>query len=232
MVGLTRPARVATPIVAAIALTPYARERITLANLKPWSDLWHADPSAWSIDENADVAILAPEVMVEGARGERAMLTIRGTVLSGGRPETPTGWPVLPRDAGAASILYDILDRDVRAIDCLRGQFALVAWDGRRRRLLAARDHAGQRCLFTRAIDGVLLICSELAPLLRLDGGCTLDHEAAFWYLAFGMPTPGRTLAAEVERIRAAHALAVGTRRRSDPGALLDAAAPRRSRRR
>jgi asparagine synthase (glutamine-hydrolysing) len=204
---VTPPARVATPIVAVIALTAEARERITAQGLEPLSELWHRDSSSWSIDREAALAILDPEVALQSSTGQQAMLTIRGRVLAGGQSVPPTGWPVPPHDAGPAGILYDIIERDVRAIDSLRGQFALVAWDGRRRRLLAARDHAGQRCLFTRVVDGMLLLCSELAPLLRLGGGCTLDHEAAFWYLAFGMPPPGRTLASEVDRIPAAHAL-------------------------
>jgi asparagine synthase (glutamine-hydrolysing) len=89
----------------------------------------------------------------------------------------------------------------------MRGQFALACWDGRRKRLLLARDHLGQRSLFYQVEPDLLVFCSELAPLLRAASRCELDPEGAYWYLAFGMPPPGRTLARGIERVPAAHVL-------------------------
>jgi asparagine synthase (glutamine-hydrolysing) len=192
--------------MAAVA-TPSARDRLARESLHEWSAAWHMDPSRWCVDEEAGVALLAPESDIEAGDGVRAMLAVRGAVVRGGRPDPPRGWPGLDPAEGAATILHDVLERDTDALASMRGQFALVAWDGRRGRLLAARDHFGQRGLFTRMEDGVLLICSELAPLLRMGGRCELDREAAFWYLAFGLPPPGRTLARGIGRVPAAHAL-------------------------
>lgn len=183
-------ARLANPIFGAIARSAQGRDQLTAEGLQPWVRPWLAapDPDAWWIDREAGLALLHPQAFLE-----RSVLAIRGAVLS--------------RLSGATEILEDLLDRDTAAIAALRGQFALAVWDGRRRRLLLARDHLGQRSLFWRTGPDLLLFCSELAPLLRAGGGCDLDAEAAVWYLAFGMPPPGRTLARGIERLPAAHVL-------------------------
>jgi asparagine synthetase B (glutamine-hydrolysing) len=57
-----------------------------------------------------------------------------------------------------------------------------------------------------RTEPDLFIFCSELSPLLRVTGKpIDLDEEAAFWYLSFGSPTPGRTLVRGVERLPAAH---------------------------
>ena len=62
--------------------------------------------------------------------------------------------------------------------------------------------------MFVRRYQGLTIFCSDLAPLFAAARSrCTLDAEAALWYLAFGMPPPGRTMAAGVDRVPAAHAL-------------------------
>jgi asparagine synthase (glutamine-hydrolysing) len=194
------PPRPSNPLFGVVARTERGRDLLSPEGLQPWVQLWLAAPDreAWFVDREAGLALLQPQLVLDGARRDarrdarRAALAIRGSVLRG---------------AGTtAAILEDLLDRDTAAIEALRGQFALAVWDGRRRRLLLARDHLGQRGLFLRTEPDLLLFCSELAPLLR--AGCELDPEAAFWYLAFGMPPPGRTLAVGVDRVPAAHVLA------------------------
>jgi len=89
----------------------------------------------------------------------------------------------------------------------MRGQFALASWNGSDKRLTLARDHLGHRSMFFLTQPDVVVFCSELAPLLRsVPSGCELDLESAYWYLAFGMPAPGRTLARGIQRVPAAHA--------------------------
>jgi asparagine synthase (glutamine-hydrolysing) len=204
------PARLAVPLVGVVARTERGRRRMNAEALHTWVEPWLGapDPDAWWMDAEAGVAIFRPESRA-GTPGDEAVLAIRGVVIEGGvQGRAPRGWPELPPPAGAGAILYDLLERDVAAVRAMRGQFALAWWDGRRRRLVLARDHLGQRALYLRAEPDVYVFSSELAPLLRAGGRRTLDAESAVWYLAFGVPVPGRTLALGVERVPAAHVVA------------------------
>lgn len=173
------------PIFGAFARTRAGRERLH------W--LREPQPDAWWIDADAGVAIFRPERVLDDA-----VLAIRGSVLG-----------LRERSADAmTAIAHDLLERDASGVDALRGQFSIALWDVRRRRLLLARDHLGQRAMFFRIEADRVLFCSELEPLLRAPGASNeLDAEGAFWYLAFGMPPPGRTLARGVARLPAAHVL-------------------------
>jgi asparagine synthase (glutamine-hydrolysing) len=167
-----------------------------------------SDPSAWWIDPEARIALLSPQVMVQDRQsGEQAVLCLQGHIRSGGRNIAPKSWPALPpADTQPTPVLYDILERESLALKDLRGQWALACWDGRNRRLLLARDHQGQRVLFTRTEPDLFIFCSELSPLLQTpEASCDLDLEAAGWYLLYGMPPLGRTLARGVGRLPAAH---------------------------
>lgn len=169
------------------------------------------DAEDWWIDRDAGVALLRPELELPGPPGGgAAVLAVRGSVLMAPPvSQAPPGWPALADPGGTESLLYDVLARGRAALRDLRGQFSLVAWDGRRRRLLLARDHLGQRCLFLRTEPHRIVFCSELSPLLRSpEAACELDPEGALWYLALGMPPPGRTLARDVTRLPAGHVLA------------------------
>lgn len=204
------------PLLGAVARTSRGRERLSAEGLHDWSRPWleEPDPAAWWVDRDAGVALLWPE-RVTGAAPEadggdpRGALAIRGALTwFEGRRRPPAGWTVSEAEDDATALFYDLLERGSTAVAGLRGQFALALWDGRRRRLLLARDHLGQRNVYLHTGPDLLVFCSELAPLLRAPGHpCELDPEAAVWYLAFGMPPPGRTLARGRDRLPAAHAL-------------------------
>ena len=69
----------------------------------------------------------------------------------------------------------------------LRGMFAVAIWDGRRRRLVLARDRYGIKPLYYRDVGGELRFASELRALPR--GEIDLDALEAF--LAFNsIPAP------------------------------------------
>jgi asparagine synthase (glutamine-hydrolysing) len=69
----------------------------------------------------------------------------------------------------------------------LRGMFAIVIWDSRRRRLVLARDRYGIKPLYFRAQAGGLEFASELRALPRGE----LDLEALEAFLAFNsIPAP------------------------------------------
>ena len=57
-----------------------------------------------------------------------------------------------------------------RLLDRLRGMFAFVLWDTKRRRLLAARDHLGQKPLYYSCDERGFACASEIKALLAFDG--------------------------------------------------------------
>ncbi len=69
----------------------------------------------------------------------------------------------------------------------LRGMFAVAIWDGRRRRLLLARDRFGIKPLYYRHVAGELSFASELRALPRGE----IDPDALDAFLAFNtIPAP------------------------------------------
>ncbi|HLM01251.1 MAG TPA: asparagine synthase (glutamine-hydrolyzing) [Pyrinomonadaceae bacterium] len=61
--------------------------------------------------------------------------------------------------------LYEENDSDF--VTRLRGMFAFALWDGRRRRLVLARDRMGEKPLYLFERDGALVFASELKGLLH-----------------------------------------------------------------
>ncbi|HKQ12349.1 MAG TPA: asparagine synthase (glutamine-hydrolyzing) [Steroidobacteraceae bacterium] len=57
-----------------------------------------------------------------------------------------------------------------RLLDRLRGMFAFVLWDVKQRRLLAARDHLGQKPLYYLHDERGFACASEIKALLAFDG--------------------------------------------------------------
>lgn len=189
-----RPIMTAIPIFGLWTRTAAARARLTAEALQPWVRRWMPEPrdDAWWIDADAGVAIFRPERV-----GHDSVLAIRGSLIGPLRSSDPL-----------TSYMQELVEGDTAAIQRFRGQFSLALWDGRRRRLLLARDHLGQRAMFLRTYADRIVFCSELEPLLRApDAANELDAESAFWSLTFGMAPPGRTLARGVDRLPAAHVL-------------------------
>lgn len=193
-------------LFGALARTSRGREQLTQQTLQTWTSQERADSSDWWINRDAGVALFRPQVRLDHAQGQ-SVLSIRGLIRPReGKPSAPS-----QADNHSSKILSEILERDALAIRDLRGQWVLACWDDNRRRLLVARDHLGQRVIFTRTDPDLFIFCSELSPLLRLRGkSVELDEETAFWYLSFGRPTPGRTLARGVGRLPAAHLISWG----------------------
>jgi asparagine synthase (glutamine-hydrolysing) len=67
-------------------------------------------------------------------------------------------------DSEVAAHAYDAWGIDF--LDRLDGMFALALWDGRRRRLVLARDRMGEKPLFHATVGGLLLFASELTSIL------------------------------------------------------------------
>jgi asparagine synthase (glutamine-hydrolysing) len=77
-------------------------------------------------------------------------------------------------------------------VDRLRGMFAIALWDGRKRRLVLARDRFGIKPLYYRLTRDSLSFGSELKALLRQPGfSREIDLDALDAYLAFSfVPAP------------------------------------------
>ena len=95
--------------------------------------------------------------------------------------------------------LYE--DDGERMLQRLRGMFAFAIWDRRRRRLLVARDHFGQKPLFYIERAGRLTFASEIKALLASDPSlATLSPFALDQYLTLRFVQSPDTF---FERIRA-----------------------------
>jgi asparagine synthase (glutamine-hydrolysing) len=95
--------------------------------------------------------------------------------------------------------------------DCLgrlNGMFAFALYDSARRRLLLARDRAGEKPLFYRLDNGTIVFASELKALLA-DPSCprVLDPDALDFYLAFGYVPGHRCLLSGIQKLPQGHAL-------------------------
>jgi asparagine synthase (glutamine-hydrolysing) len=96
-------------------------------------------------------------------------------------------------------------------LDCLerlRGMFAFALWDGPRRRLLLARDRAGEKPLCWAARDGELWFASELRALVQaLPWRPSVDLDAIGQYLTLQyVPAPWSAFDG-VRKLPAAHFL-------------------------
>lgn len=92
----------------------------------------------------------------------------------------------------------------------LRGMFAFAMWDSRRRELLLARDHLGQKPLFIYRDKEKLVFGSELkAVLAHPSVDRTIDAEAVEDYLTFGFIPGPRSIFRHISKLQPAHRLRV-----------------------
>lgn len=104
--------------------------------------------------------------------------------------------PILP--------LY--LDAGLDAFAALDGMFAVVIWDAHRRRLVLARDRAGEKPLFWCRRDDEIWFGSEVQALLGTDRPA-LDRAALTEYASLGYVRAPRTLIEGVHKVPAGSAL-------------------------
>jgi len=95
-----------------------------------------------------------------------------------------------------------------RLLDYLRGMFAFALWDSRKQRLLAARDHLGQKPLFYIDQPNRFAFGSEIKSLLALDPSLrVLNLEALEQYLALRLIGPPLTMFKDVRKLPPGHLL-------------------------
>ncbi len=95
--------------------------------------------------------------------------------------------------------------------DCLgrlNGMFSFALYDGRKNRVLIARDRAGEKPLFYSLANGELRFASELKALMA-DNSVSrrIDPEALDCYLAMGYVPGHRCMLKGFRKLPAAHAL-------------------------
>jgi asparagine synthase (glutamine-hydrolysing) len=95
-----------------------------------------------------------------------------------------------------------------RLVHRLRGMFALAIWDGRRQRLLLARDRLGIKPLYYWSTPERLVFASELRAFLALPGfSRILDRRAVGHYLTFGYVPDPQSIFQGVRKLPPGHVL-------------------------
>lgn len=97
-----------------------------------------------------------------------------------------------------------------RLVDRLRGMFAFVLWDGRRRRALLARDRFGKKPLVYRLDHEALRFGSEIKAILEDPAVPRVpDPLALSEYLTYGYVPCPRTAFAGIAKLPPGHTLAI-----------------------
>ncbi len=100
-----------------------------------------------------------------------------------------------------------------RLLEHLRGMFAFALWDARRQRLLAARDHLGQKPFYYAQTARGFAFASEIKALLAFDPALrTLDLAALDQYLALRLVAAPRSMFSGIRKLPPAHLLVLEPR--------------------
>jgi asparagine synthase (glutamine-hydrolysing) len=123
-------------------------------------------------------------------------------------------------------IAHGYEDRGDEIIPALDGMFALAIWDGRRRRLVLARDPFGKKPLYYWSDGRRLVFGSEIKALLAAGVPAAMADEHLAEYLAFGyVPTPS-TFFAGIRKLPPASTLVVDEHGPSAPRSYWDLTFP------
>ena len=104
--------------------------------------------------------------------------------------------------------LYEELGPD--CLGELNGMFAIALWDNRAKRLLLARDRAGEKPLYYWRGGQTLVFASEIKSLLEYPGiSRAMDLTALTYYFSYGYFPGPRSVFAEIKKLPAAHRMVV-----------------------
>lgn len=102
--------------------------------------------------------------------------------------------------------LYE--DYGVNCIEHLRGMFGLAVWDGKKQRLLLARDRIGKKPLFYSEVNGSLIFGSALKSVLQNpEVKREINMEALHHYLTYQYVPEPATIFTQVQKLPPAHYL-------------------------
>ncbi|HYX82086.1 MAG TPA: hypothetical protein VE714_06800, partial [Gemmatimonadales bacterium] len=129
------------------------------------------------------------------------------------REATTWGYPFRSRgDIENIVPLYERLGPD--AVARLEGMFGLAVWDDARRRLVLARDRAGEKPLFWTDVNGELRFASEIQALLEFpDQPRRLNRTALALYHALGYVPAPHTMFDGIHKLPPASLLIADTNR-------------------
>jgi asparagine synthase (glutamine-hydrolysing) len=109
-------------------------------------------------------------------------------------------------DTEVIAHLYE--EHGIECVHRLHGMFSFALWDGRRRRLLIARDRVGKKPLYYHCRNGVLNFASELQALVQNPTvPREVDPGAIDAYLAYGYVPAPLTALRDVRKLPPAHLL-------------------------
>jgi asparagine synthase (glutamine-hydrolysing) len=109
-------------------------------------------------------------------------------------------------DAEVAAHAYDAWGLDF--LDRLEGMYAIALWDGRRRRLVLARDRLGEKPLYYGVSGGRLAFASDLRAVLACPGfPAEIDFEALASYLVLEYVPAPRSILRGIAKLPPATAL-------------------------
>src|ERR1019366_9080563 len=137
-------------------------------------------------------------------------ITFNGEIYNYGelRQELLTRGHQFRTHSDTETIIHLYEEYDLAFLDHLRGMFALAIWDGRKRRLLLARDRLGVKPLFYRQEPGRLVFASELRALRELMGRrLEIEPQSVYDFFGFRYIAAPRTLYRGVEKLLPGHYL-------------------------
>jgi asparagine synthase (glutamine-hydrolysing) len=124
--------------------------------------------------------------------------------LSGGRQ------PIFNEDRSATIVFNGEIynHRDLDCVDQLRGMFGFAIWDGRKRRLLLARDRLGVKPLYYYRNGRFLAFASEIKSLLEIPSiPREVNPEALDMYLSLRYVPGPQTMFKNIFRLQPGHIL-------------------------
>jgi asparagine synthase (glutamine-hydrolysing) len=105
-------------------------------------------------------------------------------------------------------ILHLYEDFGDECVNHLRGMFAFGLWDARKRRLLMARDHLGQKPLFFCQRDGGFAFASEVKSILASDLiKPEIDLQGLWHYVSLRFMPDDHSMFQGIKKLPAAHRL-------------------------
>lgn len=126
--------------------------------------------------------------------------TLRGELLAKGHR--------FATETDTETIVHAYEEYGVDCLKYLRGMFAFAIWDGKRKRLFAARDHLGQKPFFYVERGHSFLFASEIKSLLAYDRSLAVPNmEALDQYLTLRVIASPLSMFREVRKLPPAHYL-------------------------
>jgi len=110
---------------------------------------------------------------------------------------------IFKTDSDAEVVLHLYEEYVEGCLKYLRGMFAFVLWDRKKRTIFAARDRVGIKPLYISKVNGALWLSSELKTIVGAANiSPTLSPISIWQYLHYGYPVDqGNTMIEEVKRV-------------------------------